>query len=59
MGHQLWVQTVGVGATALWSRVFSFVIMLFVRAILGLRVSEHAEAEGLDITDHGEGGYDW
>ena len=57
MGHQLWVQAVGVGATAIWSGVFSYLILIFVRAVLGLRVSEEEEAEGLDITDHGERGY--
>ena len=57
MGHQLWVQAVGVAATVIWSGVFSFLILIFVRAVLGLRVSEDEEAEGLDITDHGERGY--
>ncbi len=57
MGHQLWIQAVGVGATAIWSGVLSYLILKFVRAVLGLRVSEDQEAEGLDITDHGERGY--
>ena len=58
MGHQLWVQAVGVGATAVWSGVLTWLILLFVKAVLGLRVSEDEEARGLDITDHGERGYD-
>ena len=57
MGHQLWIQAVGVGATAIWSGVLSYLILKFIRAVLGLRVSEDQEAEGLDITDHGERGY--
>ncbi len=58
MGHQLWIQAVGVGATAVWSGVLTWLILLFVKAVLGLRVSEDEEAKGLDITHHGERGYD-
>ena len=58
MGHQLWIQAVGVGATAIWSGLFTYLILIFVRAVLGLRVSEDEEATGLDITHHGERGYD-
>ena len=57
MGHQLRIQTVGVVATAIWSGVFSYFILIFVKAVFGLRVSEHEETEGLDITEHGERGY--
>ena len=57
MGHQLWVQAVGVVATAIWAGVGSYIILKFVGAVVGLRVSEHEEAEGLDITHHGERGY--
>ena len=57
MGHQLWVQAVGVVATAIWAGVCSYIILTFVRAVVGLRVSEREEAEGLDITHHGERGY--
>ena len=57
MGHQLWVQAVGIVATALWAGVGTYVIVKFVGAVLGLRVREHEETEGLDITHHGERGY--
>ena len=57
MGHQLWVQAVGVVATAAWAGVCTYIILIFVRAVLGLRVSEQEEAEGLDIAHHGERGY--
>ena len=58
MGHQLWVQAVGVGATVVWSGVLTWLILLFVKVVLGLGVSEDEEARGLDISDHGERGYD-
>ena len=57
MGHQLWIQAVGVGATAVWSGLLTYLILIFVRAVLGLRVSEDEESKGLDLTYHGERGY--
>ena len=57
MWHQLWVQAVGVVATAIWAGVLSYVILWIVRATVGLRVSEREEDEGLDIAHHGERGY--
>ncbi|WP_449465375.1 ammonium transporter [Stenotrophomonas humi] len=58
IGHQLWVQVVSVGFTVLWSAVITAVILLVVRALVGLRVSEEAERTGLDVTTHGESAYE-
>jgi Amt family ammonium transporter len=58
IGKHLWVQLVGVAATAVWAGVLSYVIIKIVSAIAGLRVSEEEETEGLDITTHGERGYE-
>ncbi len=58
IGHQLWVQAVSVGFTVLWSAVVTSVILLLVRALVGLRVSEEAELTGLDVTTHGESAYE-
>jgi Amt family ammonium transporter len=55
--HQLWVQAVGVAVTATWSIVLTIVIVMAVSAVVRLRVSEEAEIEGLDLTTHGERGY--
>ena len=57
MGGQLWVQVVGLVATVLWSVVLTFVIVKVVQKTIGLRVSDDDETEGLDITAHGERGY--
>jgi Amt family ammonium transporter len=54
---QFWVQGIGVVATVGWSVVVSVGIALLLRALIGLRVSEQEETEGLDITTHGERGY--
>ena len=58
MAHQIWVQTKGVLITIVWSGVVAW-ISYKVAGLLtgGLRVSEEAEREGLDITSHGEAAY--
>ena len=55
--HQLWVQFVGAAATAAWAIIASICIIWIVRLITPMRVSEEDETEGLDITSHGERGY--
>jgi Amt family ammonium transporter len=57
MGSQLYVQVVGVVATLVWSVVLTYILLKIVNAICGLRVSADQENEGLDITGHGERGY--
>ncbi len=54
---QFWVQAIGVGATVGWTLVLSVLLGFLVRGLVGLRVSEQEETEGLDITTHGERGY--
>ena len=50
---QLW----GVGTVILWSGIVSLVAFKLVDVVLGLRVPEEEEREGLDITSHGESAY--
>ncbi|WP_198969278.1 ammonium transporter [Xylophilus sp. ASV27] len=57
MGHQVFVQVKSVLLTIIWSGVVSFVAYKIVDLVVGLRVSEEAEREGLDITSHGETAY--
>ncbi len=57
-GKHLWVQLVGVVATAVWAGGMSYVIIKVIGAISGLRVPEEEETEGLDINTHGERGYE-
>ena len=54
----LWVQFVGAASTVAWAGAWSWVILKVVGAMVGLRVSEEDEIEGLDITTHGERGYE-
>ncbi len=59
MGGSLWVQAVGVVATAIWSIVLTWIVLKVVDAITGLRVPDDQETEGLDVTTHGERGYNY
>ncbi len=57
IGGQVWVQLIGVTATVLYSGIVSFVILKGVDAVVGLRVTDDAETEGLDLSQHDERGY--
>ncbi len=57
MGSQMGVQLTGVLATAIYTGVASYVILKLVDMVLGLRVTEEEETEGLDINQHDERGY--
>ncbi|MGB1548127.1 MAG: ammonium transporter [Alphaproteobacteria bacterium] len=54
---QLKVQAIGVLAVVVWTLILSVIIAVVIRAIVGLRVSDPEETEGLDVTTHGERGY--
>jgi Amt family ammonium transporter len=54
---QVIVQLTGVGTTVVWSAVVAFVAFKLVDVVIGLRVPEEEEREGLDITSHGESAY--
>jgi len=54
---QLWIQTKGVLFTLVYSGIGSFIILKVVDAVIGLRVTEEQESEGLDVSQHDERGY--
>jgi len=54
---QVLTQAKAVGVTVLWSGVVAFVAFKLVDLVIGLRVPEEAEREGLDVTSHGEAAY--
>lgn len=57
IGGQVWIQTQAVLTTVIWSAVVSFIAYKLVDLVIGLRVPEEEEREGLDITSHGEQAY--
>jgi Amt family ammonium transporter len=54
---QLWIQAKAVGITIVWTAVVAFVAYKITDLIVGLRVIEEEEREGLDISSHGESAY--
>jgi len=54
---QVWIQAQAVGTTIIWSGVVSVIAYKLVDVVVGLRVSEDEEREGLDISSHGESAY--
>ncbi len=57
MGGQVWIQFIGVASTFVYCAVFSWIILKVIDAVIGLRVSEDEETQGLDIVLHDETGY--
>ncbi len=54
---QLWVQVEAVVITIVWTTIVALIAYKIADALLGLRVTEEEEREGLDITTHGESAY--
>ncbi len=54
---QLTVQATGVIVTAVWCLVATVIIVNLTKRLVGLRVDEEDEVEGLDYKAHGETGY--
>ncbi len=54
---QLIIQAKGVGLTIVWTAVVAFIAFKIADLIVGLRVSDDEQREGLDIVSHGESAY--
>ncbi len=57
IASQLFTQAKAVVITVVWSAVVAFVAFKVADLLIGLRVPEEEEREGLDITAHGESAY--
>jgi len=57
IGGQVWIQLQAVITTIVWSGVVSVIAYKLVDIVVGLRVTEEEEREGLDISSHGETAY--
>ncbi len=58
IASQLWLQSQGVIVTVIWSCVVSCIVFKLGDIVIGLRVKEDQEREGLDISSHGESAYE-
>ena len=54
---QLWIQTEGVLVTIAWAGIGTLIAGYLVKLVIGLRVDEETEVDGLDIGEHGERAY--
>jgi Amt family ammonium transporter len=54
---QVLTQAKAVGVTIIWSAVVAWIAYLIANMVVGLRVSEEEEREGLDVRSHGETAY--
>lgn len=57
IGSQFMVQLIGVVSVAIFSAVATVIIVTITKALIGLRVSDDEETEGLDFSHHGETAY--
>ena len=57
MGGQVMTQIISVLVTIVWTGIISFILFKIIDAVIGLRVPEDEEREGLDATQHGEVAY--
>jgi Amt family ammonium transporter len=58
MGTAFLGQLIATGVTIIWAGVAAFILLKITQFFVGLRVSDEDETDGLDITYHGERGYD-
>jgi Amt family ammonium transporter len=58
MGGQLYIQIFGVIVTFVFTLVGSWILLKLVDQLVGLRVDDEEETEGLDLVLHDERGYD-
>jgi len=57
IGSQLVTQSIGVCATLVYTGIVSLILLKIVDVVIGLRVTEEQETEGLDTALHDERGY--
>jgi Amt family ammonium transporter len=58
MGKQFGIQAFAAVGAAVYTLIVSFIILKVIDLVSGLRVDEETEADGLDVSEHGETGYD-
>ena len=54
---QTWIQIQAIAITIAWSGIGSVLLFGLADMVLGLRVSEETERQGLDLAEHGESAY--
>jgi Amt family ammonium transporter len=57
ISQQLWVQFIGVASTFIYTAIVTLILLKVIDMVIGVRVNEDEEIEGLDVTQHEERGY--
>ncbi|MAF49713.1 MAG: ammonium transporter [Rhodospirillales bacterium] len=58
IGTALLGQAIAAAVTVVWAVVAGYIVIKITQAVVGLRVDDDGESEGLDLSEHGERGYD-
>jgi ammonium transporter, Amt family len=56
--NQFVAQGIGVTVVILWTAIVTVITALMVSMVIPMRVDEEAEHDGLDLTSHGERGWE-
>jgi Amt family ammonium transporter len=57
ISQQMWVQFIGVISTFVYTAIVTLILLKVIDMVIGVRVNEDEETEGLDVTQHEERGY--
>jgi len=57
IGEQFWVQVQAVGFTLIYDAIMTYILLKLIDMMVGLRVTDEQETEGLDVAEHGESAY--
>jgi len=57
IGEQFWVQLQAVGFTLVYDAIVTYILLKLIDMMVGLRVTDEQETEGLDVAEHGESAY--
>ncbi|MBT3396177.1 MAG: ammonium transporter, partial [Alphaproteobacteria bacterium] len=54
----LGVQATGIVSVAVWSALATYILMKVTQAVVGMRATDEQLVDGMDISEHGERGYE-
>tara|TARA_B100000941_G_scaffold163521_1_gene116404 strand:+ start:16294 stop:17610 length:1317 start_codon:yes stop_codon:yes gene_type:complete len=57
ISEQVTIQFIGVVFTIVWCGIFTYIALKVTNSLVGLRISDESEETGIDLTEHGEKGY--
>ena len=57
ISEQVTIQFIGVVFTIIWCGIFTYIALKVTDSLVGLRISDENEETGIDLTEHGEKGY--